>query len=97
MDVVTHHKRGKNDGPLLKVGSHAPIGASLREVAGTIPNQESNVDLRFNIDVQALYHRGNKVPGNNLKSRNRWDYAQSVQNNTALCGVCGSSPRTQTG
>ena len=80
MDVVTHHKREKNDGPLLKVGSHAPIGKSLREVPSTIPNQESNPDLRFNTDVlQALYQRGNEVPGNNLKCPKRRDYAQSVQ------------------
>ena len=83
----------KNDGPLLKVGSHAPIGTSLREVPSTIPNQESNLDLRFNTDVlQALYHRGNKVPGNNLKSPNRRDYAQSVQTTRHYVEYAGHHP-----
>ena len=81
MDVVTHHKHEKkNDGPLLKVGSHAAIGTSLREVPSTVPNRESILDLCFNTDVpQALYQRGNRVPGNNLKRQNRRDYVRSVQ------------------
>ena len=83
----------KNDKPLLKVGSHAPIGTSLREVCSTIPNQESNLDLRFNTDVlQALYHRGNKVPGNNLKSPSRRDYAQSVQTTRHYVEYAGHHP-----
>ena len=76
MDVVTHHKCEKNTaGPLLKVGSHAPFSTSLPDVPSTILKKESN-----NTDVlQALYHRRKKVPGNNLKSPNRRDYAQSVE------------------
>ena len=52
------------------------------------------MDLRFNTDVlQALYHRENKVPGNDLKSPNRWDCAQSVQTKRHYVEYAGHQPR----
>ena len=58
-----------------------------------MPNRESNLDLRFNTDVlQALYHRGNKVPGNKLKRPHRRVYAQSVQTPRHYVEYAGHHP-----
>ena len=58
-----------------------------------MPNQESNLDFPFNTDIlQALYYLGNKVPGNNLKSPNKRDYAQSVQTTRHYVEYAGHHP-----
>ena len=93
MLVVTHHAWKKNDGPLLKVGSHPPISTLIREVPSTVPNQESNLDPRFNtIILQALSHQRNKAPGKNVKHPNRRDYAQSVQTTRHYVKYAGHHP-----